>query len=902
MSLARTLSVCAAALVSTGASLAQHTFPALTIDAIDVQRTHALSTLGVPAGTYWKFSATTSWGSAASGAWSSEARLQLASAAVSGGLFPAGAIIYAGTTAQDSTQALASAQGLNNSNPRSLTWSATLRRPYVALGGVNNPPLFVGSRQVFPGTSAQWGSTSITLLPGATPPNAFGSLDPLATDGSWKQTTAVMNPSAIRWFRFTTSAVDRTAGSALDIDTEGTSLSGPAPANATAIALYNAGGLLIATDTLDGSGSLSQLTFGRGGRGGFGTGAVYDGRDGDTLPAGTYYLAVIGGSSATVFAQDFGVSSFSDSRSGTLNVRVRYYANFVPPPPVSIGIDPLIDGATSSASALVASGGPPAWFRFTIPSTVSATGAAALDIDTEFSNLGPTNATAIGLYSSDGTLLATDSGDGSGLLSQLSFGAGIRAGLKDSVLCNGRDSTGPAATLVPGTYYLAALGSTATASFADGFSVTNPNTHSGTITVRVRTFSNFTPELPSATDLGTLPASGSPISSVGPMGIGEVRWHRFTLDTIVDSTLREYLDLDTELAGAPCTSMAIFADDAAGTLLVVDSGDGSGCNSQITLGRGGREQVGNGLPYDGRDSAFMNAGTYSVAVSEAGTLFANGFVAQSPALGSGSVALNVRRGVQPVAPPAVAVDLGVVSRSVGSYSTPGETLPLGGVVWYRLVTTAPTNSGTGYWIDLDAGGSMLPVTSLGSPFFNDTIMGIYSSTGDLRASDDDDGPNLLSGFTFGIAQSPRPPIAGAEAFDGRDGELPAGTWYVGVAQWESGFQWRIDDFAVTPVGSAGGTIGLNIRTNLPAACNRADLTASGGFYDNGAVTAPPDGELSIEDFIVFLAAFTDGVGCPGLAPCNPADLTGAGGVPVPPDGDLSVEDFITFLAEFTEGC
>ncbi len=82
----------------------------------------------------------------------------------------------------------------------------------------------------------------------------------------------------------------------------------------------------------------------------------------------------------------------------------------------------------------------------------------------------------------------------------------------------------------------------------------------------------------------------------------------------------------------------------------------------------------------------------------------------------------------------------------------------------------------------------------------------------------------------------------------------------------------------------------------PTACNPADITGPGG------PPAPPDGQLSVEDFITFLAEFTDGGGCPGVAACNRADLTGAGGLPAPPDGDLSVEDFITFLNEFSAGC
>lgn len=902
MGLARWVTACVATCIAAHTAKAQYTFPAFTLTATDTQQTEALATSAVTPGTYWKFTATTNWGFAFGGAWSSEARLQLASAAASGAGFPLGTVFYAGTGNQDSTQATASAQGVNNSTSRSLTWSGTFRQSYVAPGGASNPPLFVGARQVFANTGAQWGTTSVTLLPGASPPSGFANLDPVATDGTFKQTNVGMTPSAIRWFRFTTPAVNRDAGSALDIDTEGTALSGPVPANATAIALYNAGGLLVATDTVDGSGSLSQLTFGRGGRPATGTGAGYDGRDGSTLPAGTYYLAVIGGSNAVPFANDFTINSFSDGRSGTLNVRVRYYANFAPPPPGSITLDPLTDGALSSAAASVPVGGPAAWFRFTVPVTVEAGGPAALDIDTEFSDLGPVNATAMGLYRSDGALIATDTGDGSGLFSQLSFGAGIRAGFADSALFNGRDSVGLATSLAPGVYYLAVLGNTSTAAFGDGFSVTAPSINGGTINARVRAYANFTPTIPSSIDLDPLPPDECTLSTGGSLGFGEVRWYRLTLATDVNSGLREYLDLDTELIGAPCTSIAIFTDDAAGTLLIADHGDGSGCNSQISIGRGTRPGVDDGLAYDGRDSTFFSVGTYLIAVAEAGTLFANGFVAQSPGNLSGTIALNARRGVQEPVIPTPAVDLGTVSGAVGTYLTPGEALPFGGVVWYRFTTSAPTNSGAGHWVDLDAGGSSLPPTSLGSPFFNDTIMGIYSSDAVLRGIDDDDGPNLLSGFTFGIAESPRPPIAGAEAFDGRDGELPAGTWYVGVAQWESGFNWQLDDFFVSPVGTAGGITRLNLRTNLPGGCNIADITGIGGSYEGGAVTVPPDGLLTIEDFLSFLAAFGDGTGCPGFVPCNPADVTGAGGPPVLPDGSLTIEDFLAFLGAFGQGC
>ncbi len=97
---------------------------------------------------------------------------------------------------------------------------------------------------------------------------------------------------------------------------------------------------------------------------------------------------------------------------------------------------------------------------------------------------------------------------------------------------------------------------------------------------------------------------------------------------------------------------------------------------------------------------------------------------------------------------------------------------------------------------------------------------------------------------------------------------------------------------------------------VSGACNPADIAGSGATYINGTTDIGADNQLSIDDFIIFLAAFSDATGCPGTAPCNPADIAGsgatytAGTVDVGPDGDLSIDDFIIFLAAFTDatGC
>ncbi len=90
-------------------------------------------------------------------------------------------------------------------------------------------------------------------------------------------------------------------------------------------------------------------------------------------------------------------------------------------------------------------------------------------------------------------------------------------------------------------------------------------------------------------------------------------------------------------------------------------------------------------------------------------------------------------------------------------------------------------------------------------------------------------------------------------------------------------------------------------------CNPADIAGSGATYTNGTVDVGADQQLGIDDFIIFLAAFSDATGCPGVAPCNPADIAGSGAtysngtVDVGPDGDLGIDDFIVFLAAFSDG-
>lgn len=84
----------------------------------------------------------------------------------------------------------------------------------------------------------------------------------------------------------------------------------------------------------------------------------------------------------------------------------------------------------------------------------------------------------------------------------------------------------------------------------------------------------------------------------------------------------------------------------------------------------------------------------------------------------------------------------------------------------------------------------------------------------------------------------------------------------------------------------------------PAPCNLADIASVG--------STPPlafhDGQLTVDDIIVFVNLYGDGSGCPGASPCSQADVCGIGGPPAPPDGQLTVDDIIAFVNAFGDGC
>lgn len=166
---------------------------------------------------------------------------------------------------------------------------------------------------------AEWQNLNVTLNDGAPViVNDLGTLTPGAVSRG-----AAMGLHETVWFRFTLPlTLNSSLGHFLDIDTEGSSLVGAT--NDTEIALYNEDGTRVGYDDDDGSGTLSQLTYGGGSRPGVGGGLAYNGRDGSTLPAGTYYLGVRGFEVGAPNAVGWDFSNTNASlRSGDVRVTVR---------------------------------------------------------------------------------------------------------------------------------------------------------------------------------------------------------------------------------------------------------------------------------------------------------------------------------------------------------------------------------------------------------------------------------------------------------------------------------------------------------------------------------------------------------------------------------------------------
>ncbi|HYF15790.1 MAG TPA: choice-of-anchor X domain-containing protein [Phycisphaerales bacterium] len=319
----------------------------------------------------------------------------------------------------------------------------------------------------------------------------LGTLAP----GSLTRTAAFNGGADFRWWKFTLANPVRMADlTFLNFDTHGSATG--AGAIDTEIGVYTDAGLLVASDDDDGEGTRSAMSFGSGdatfpGGSTTGTPAIHNGRDG-TLPAGTYYV-VVGRFNVTFGATNWGVST-----SSTATVPGTYVLNLSlgsaaaagdPAGTIDLGAMTIGDMRHRAADPLNAAS--IQWYRVTLPD-ISAAGGTYLDVDTEGSALSPTNATRIAIYTATGAIAGsnaaislTDATDGSGSLSQMTFGGGTRPAV-GGLAYNGRDGN-----LQAGTYYIGVAGPgtapSATAASGQGFGFTSASANAGTINLNLMT-------------------------------------------------------------------------------------------------------------------------------------------------------------------------------------------------------------------------------------------------------------------------------------------------------------------------------------------------------------------------------------------------------------------------------
>ncbi|QQS08073.1 MAG: hypothetical protein IPK69_08655 [Phycisphaerales bacterium] len=159
--------------------------------------------------------------------------------------------------------------------------------------------------------------------------------------------------------------------------------------------------------------------------------------------------------------------------------------------------------------------------------------------------------------------------------------------------------------------------------------------------------------------------------------------------------------------------------------------------------------------------------------------------------GNGNIALSI------VAAPAVFTDLGTLSYSNTPVSSE-LTYAAGEVKWYKF-TIAGANDAVDFldsWTDTPA---------VAGP--TDTEIGLYDSLGNLVDSDDDDGAGAFSAMSHGLV-APTRPLTGGTAFNGRDGGLAAGTYWMAVGVFNTTF--GATGWNATSTATGTGNILLNL--------------------------------------------------------------------------------------------
>ena len=377
---------------------------------------------------------------------------------------------------------------------------------------------------------------------------------------------------------------------------------------------------------------------------------------------------------------------------------------------------------------------------------------------------------------------------------------------------------------------------------------------------------------PVATVVGSLPDGTT--SRMGTATIAGAVWYDITIAGDANDAGRRFLDIDTE-GSAANVAVGIYDANSAGNCAQVagnvgqhfDDDSGSGTNAQLTFGVGRRAAVGTGTQYDGRDGELL-AGRYLVAIAPSGSTFASEYVVgTSPSntnVGPFTIRFTTNTVGGSLAPSTVptlitggdAGCLGMQASPIHGAAFITQPYEIG---WYRFVVSDIPQNGPAY-LDIDF-ARCAPLA--------DAEAGVFNAGGNAVFASDDwvdaaiptyDNP----GFSFGDSASPRGPYyaGGASTYQGQDGGLAAGEYYVGVGLFNVSAlalhdRWHLRSnsgagFSIAPTFSFAGL------SSCGAACDSID-------FNNDGVT--PD-SLDITDY---LSVFGGGV-CSNDPQCGDLDF------------------------------
>ncbi|MFO0830883.1 MAG: hypothetical protein U0637_03460 [Phycisphaerales bacterium] len=131
------------------------------------------------------------------------------------------------------------------------------------------------------------------------------------------------------------------------------------------------------------------------------------------------------------------------------------------------------------------------------------------------------------------------------------------------------------------------------------------------------------------------------------------------------------------------------------------------------------------------------------------------------------------------------------------------------VQWYQLCLNAPVSDQLYRYLNIDTEGSPSPAS-----------LALYNVSGSLVGYDDGSGSGSNSQLTFGVGRGAG--VGDGAQYDGRDGELPAGSYFLAVAAPGSTFSGA---FQVTGAFHPAQTVSITLRTNATAGGNLPTLVA-----------------------------------------------------------------------------